>query len=65
MLFAVSLAEKLGQKGLTAVSLHPGVIVATSIGRNLNEDTMSELSESTPTHTADQSIGTLIAKAKL
>ena len=35
MLFATSLAKKLKGKGLTAVSLHPGVI-ATNLGAHLD-----------------------------
>ena len=35
VLFAKSLAKKLGGKGLTAVALHPGVI-ATSLGAHLD-----------------------------
>lgn len=48
MLFAVSLAEKLGKKGLTAVSLHPGVI-ATNLVRNLDDDVMAALGKSLST----------------
>ena len=37
MLLGVALAEKLGPKrGLVAVSLHPGVIAATSLGSHLD-----------------------------
>ena len=35
MLFATSLAKKLGGKGLTAVALHPGVI-GTNLGAHLD-----------------------------
>lgn len=35
MLFATSLAKKLGGNGLTAVSLHPGVI-GTNLGGHLD-----------------------------
>ncbi|KAF7559300.1 hypothetical protein G7046_g4852 [Stylonectria norvegica] len=36
MLFAVSLAEKLGKRGLQAYSLHPGVIMNTGLGGHLD-----------------------------
>ncbi|KAF4999591.1 hypothetical protein FGRMN_2339 [Fusarium graminum] len=35
MLFAISLAEKLGNRGLQAYSLHPGAILETSLGNHL------------------------------
>lgn len=35
MLMAMSLAEKLGDKGLVALSLHPGVII-TNLGTHLD-----------------------------
>lgn len=35
MLFATSLAKKLGERGLTAVALHPGVI-GTNLGAHLD-----------------------------
>ncbi|KAM0337828.1 hypothetical protein ACHAPU_011507 [Fusarium lateritium] len=35
MLFAISLAEKLGSRGLEAYSLHPGAILETSLGNHL------------------------------
>ncbi|KAF4972220.1 hypothetical protein FSARC_1172 [Fusarium sarcochroum] len=35
MLFAISLAEKLGVRGLQAYSLHPGAILDTSLGDHL------------------------------
>ncbi|SPJ72826.1 related to oxidoreductase [Fusarium torulosum] len=35
MLFAISLAEKLGSRGLQAYSLHPGAILETSLGSHL------------------------------
>jgi len=39
MLFAVGLAEKLGSKrGLLAFSLHPGVIMDTSLGSHIDWD---------------------------
>ncbi|KAL5336645.1 hypothetical protein BJX70DRAFT_389830 [Aspergillus crustosus] len=38
ILFAVSLAEKLGAKGLQAYSLHPGVIFSTSLSAHLNAE---------------------------
>lgn len=34
---AVSLAEKLGPKGLMAYSLHPGVIFSTSLSSGLDD----------------------------
>ncbi|KAL4743894.1 hypothetical protein BDV11DRAFT_7 [Aspergillus similis] len=37
MLMAVSLAEKLGSKGLLAYSLHPGVIINTSLSSGLDD----------------------------
>ncbi|KAL4908719.1 hypothetical protein BDW74DRAFT_72559 [Aspergillus multicolor] len=40
MLMALSLAEKLGDKGLLAYSLHPGVILSTSLSGSL--DNMDE-----------------------
>ncbi|KAF5021919.1 hypothetical protein F66182_6022 [Fusarium sp. NRRL 66182] len=36
MLFAISLAEKLGSRGLQAYSLHPGVILDTSLAQHLD-----------------------------
>lgn len=42
MLFAVSLAEKLGKKGLIASSLHPGVI-ATNLSRHTSDSGFAEL----------------------
>ncbi|MCJ1263931.1 hypothetical protein MMC22_003802 [Lobaria immixta] len=44
MLFAVSLAEKLGNKGLIASSLHPGVI-ATNLSRHTSDSGFAELRE--------------------
>ncbi|KAL2822817.1 hypothetical protein BDW59DRAFT_149222 [Aspergillus cavernicola] len=38
ILMAVSLAEKLGAKGLNAYSLHPGVIFTTSLSNGLDHD---------------------------
>ena len=44
MLFAISLAEKLGSRGLLALSLHPGVIFGTSLATHLNfDDDFNEL----------------------
>jgi hypothetical protein len=37
MLFALSLAEKLGKRGLQAYSLHPGVIMSTGLSNHLNQ----------------------------
>ncbi|KAM0303914.1 hypothetical protein ACHAPM_003489 [Fusarium culmorum] len=49
MLFAISLAEKLGSRGLQAYSLHPGAILETSLGDHLvNLDSLVE---------ADRAIG--------
>ncbi|ROT38027.1 NAD(P)-binding protein [Sodiomyces alkalinus F11] len=36
ILFAISLAEKLGPKGLLALSVHPGVIFTTGLGTHLD-----------------------------
>ncbi|KEY64662.1 hypothetical protein S7711_02862 [Stachybotrys chartarum IBT 7711] len=36
MLMAISLAEKLGSRGLLAFSLHPGLIMTTGLGSHLN-----------------------------
>lgn len=36
MLFSISLAEKLGSKGLQSFSLHPGVIFGTSLGTHID-----------------------------
>ncbi|KYK56173.1 short-chain dehydrogenase [Drechmeria coniospora] len=36
MLFAISLAEKLGRRGLQAYSVHPGVILGTGLGVHLD-----------------------------
>ncbi|KAK7429545.1 hypothetical protein QQZ08_003924 [Neonectria magnoliae] len=36
-LFALSLAEKLGKRGLQAYSLHPGVIMSTSLGNHIDD----------------------------
>lgn len=36
MLFAISLAEKLGGRGLKAFSLHPGVIMDTGLANHLD-----------------------------
>jgi NAD(P)-dependent dehydrogenase (short-subunit alcohol dehydrogenase family) len=35
MLFTVSLAQKLAKRGLTAISLHPGVI-GTNLGNHID-----------------------------
>ncbi|GKU04284.1 oxidoreductase [Fusarium langsethiae] len=43
MLFAISLAEKLGSRGLQAYSLHPGAILETSLANHLgNLDSLVE-----------------------
>ncbi|PGH27623.1 hypothetical protein AJ80_00636 [Polytolypa hystricis UAMH7299] len=44
MLFAVSLAQKLGKKGLLAASMHPGVI-STNLGDHLSEEHFKELAQ--------------------
>ncbi|EWG44865.1 oxidoreductase [Fusarium verticillioides 7600] len=49
MLFAISLAEKLGSRGLQAFSLHPGAILDTSLAKHL--DTLDSLVE------ADRAMG--------
>ncbi|KAJ4053310.1 hypothetical protein NW758_003110 [Fusarium oxysporum] len=49
MLFASSLAEKLGSRGLQAFSLHPGAILDTSLAKHL--DTLDSLVE------ADRAMG--------
>jgi hypothetical protein len=36
MLMAVSLAEKLGSRGLLAYSLHPGLIMESGLGAHLS-----------------------------
>jgi NAD(P)-dependent dehydrogenase (short-subunit alcohol dehydrogenase family) len=41
MLFAISLAKKLGSRGLQAFSLHPGAILDTSLAKHL--DTLDSL----------------------
>lgn len=38
MLFSRSLATKLAKRGLISVSLHPGVILDTSLGGHLDAD---------------------------
>lgn len=43
MLMALSLAEKLGKRGLEAFSLHPGVIMGTSLGTHLEETSFQGL----------------------
>lgn len=44
MLFAISLADKLGSRGLQAYSLHPGAILDTSLGNHLgNLDSLGML----------------------
>jgi NAD(P)-dependent dehydrogenase (short-subunit alcohol dehydrogenase family) len=48
MLFAISLAKKLGQsKGLVAFSLHPGVIM-TKLRRHIEETDFAGLGEFMP-----------------
>jgi NAD(P)-dependent dehydrogenase (short-subunit alcohol dehydrogenase family) len=37
-LMALYLAEKLGDRGLQAYSLHPGAILSTSLGNHLDGD---------------------------
>lgn len=49
ILFARSLAEKLGAKGVKAYSLHPGVAFNTSLApQGLTEDDLAALGESSP-----------------
>lgn len=38
MLLCLSLAEKLGPKGLLSVSLHPGAVEGTNLGVHCNWD---------------------------
>lgn len=45
ILFSVSLAEKLGQNGLLAFSVHPGVVV-TNLGRHMSEPDIASLRKS-------------------
>ncbi|KFY38226.1 hypothetical protein V494_04483 [Pseudogymnoascus sp. VKM F-4513 (FW-928)] len=51
MLFSISLAQKLGSQGLVSVSLHPGVIPTTRLGRDLEMEDFNELRE------LDQTLG--------
>lgn len=44
MLFSLSLAEKLGNKNLVSVSLHPGVIW-TNLGRDVKTEEFSQISK--------------------
>jgi len=49
MLMAVSLAEKLGSKGLRAFSLHPGVILTNLANHlDLEKDVIGPLRKSKP-----------------
>lgn len=36
MLFSLSLAQKLGSRGLQAYSVHPGLIMTTNLGNHLD-----------------------------
>jgi NAD(P)-dependent dehydrogenase (short-subunit alcohol dehydrogenase family) len=36
MLFSVSLAQKLGSRGLQSYSVHPGLILSTGLGTHLD-----------------------------
>jgi NAD(P)-dependent dehydrogenase (short-subunit alcohol dehydrogenase family) len=42
MLFAVSVAEKLKNEGVTAFSLHPGIII-TNLMRHMPDDAMQAM----------------------
>lgn len=53
MLMAVSLAEKLGKKGLLACSIHPGLVMGSGLTNHLdmadpNAGDFAGLSESIP-----------------
>ncbi|CAK7222548.1 hypothetical protein SEUCBS140593_004936 [Sporothrix eucalyptigena] len=43
MLFSRSLAEKLGNRGVVSVSLHPGVVITTNLSRSLAMEDISEM----------------------
>jgi hypothetical protein len=43
MLFSVSLAKKLGNRGLVSVSLHPGVIIDTGLVKHMQMEEFAEL----------------------
>lgn len=43
MLFSRSLAQKLGDRGVVSVSLHPGVIVTTNLSRHVAMEDFAEL----------------------
>ncbi|PHH73504.1 hypothetical protein CDD82_5404 [Ophiocordyceps australis] len=45
ILFAVSLAEKLGKRGLRAYSVHPGVIYGTGLGSHLDMSPTGDFAE--------------------
>ncbi|KAK3207378.1 hypothetical protein GRF29_103g843970 [Pseudopithomyces chartarum] len=45
ILFTKSLAEKLGSKGLWTFSVHPGVLMSTSLVGDLNEDDFKDLKQ--------------------
>lgn len=45
MLFAISLAEKLGSKGLVAASVHPGVIMGTNLAKWVADEDFADLRE--------------------
>jgi acetylglutamate kinase len=43
MLYSISLAQKLGAKGLVSVSLHPGVIMETGLSSELSKEDLEDL----------------------
>lgn len=53
MLFSKSLAHKLEKKGLVSVSLHPGIIVTTSLSREVSHEDFPEMGKSTPFRSAE------------
>ncbi|CAM1510496.1 Fc.00g008310.m01.CDS01 [Cosmosporella sp. VM-42] len=56
MLLAVSLAEKLGKRGLRAYSLHPGVIISTGLGNHLDPSESGDFADLTK---ADRAMGNI------
>ncbi|EPQ53757.1 short-chain dehydrogenase [Gloeophyllum trabeum ATCC 11539] len=61
ILFSVALAEKLGSKGLTAFSLHPGVI-STNLARFVSESMEKDFAE---LHELDKQLGNKEGNASL
>lgn len=45
MLYSISLAQKLKPRNITSLSLHPGVISETNLGRHLNDGVLAKLVE--------------------